>query len=44
MEDIKWSYNHVDEIIGMDIHMGNDDRNSNVHGEGKEENELGRDH
>jgi hypothetical protein len=37
MEDAHGSYNHEDEVRGMNIDMGNEGTNSNRHGEGKEE-------
>jgi hypothetical protein len=37
MEDTQGNYSQKDEIRVMDVHMGNEGTNSNVHGEGKEE-------
>ena len=37
MEDTQGAYIWEDEIRGMYDHMGNEDTNSNAHGEGKEE-------
>jgi hypothetical protein len=38
MEEIQGDYIQEDDIIGMDLHMGNGGTNSNGHGEGNDEN------
>jgi hypothetical protein len=38
MEDAQGASNHEDDIRGMYIHMGNECKKSNGHGEGKGDN------